>query len=214
MKLSIRWVLILGSLAIIWVTQMITITTSYVSSQRVLLTHAQDIMRNIADLAMEQAENHLIHAESAARLTKRLLTSNVVSRAKDRMTDLERYFHDQLAVYPQFAGIYLGEPNGDFFDVRRDATHGQGGVRTKISIHTDGTKQTRLIWRDDANQVVDRRMVSDDPYDPRKRPWYTKALEEKRIVWTDPYIFFTSQKPGITIAGPTYSDDGRLRGIV
>ncbi|MGD9330556.1 MAG: PAS domain S-box protein, partial [Desulfobacterales bacterium] len=51
-------------------------------------------------------------------------------------------------------------------------------------------------------------------YDPRKRPWYTKALEEKRIVWTDPYIFFTSQKPGITIAGPTYSDDGRLRGIV
>jgi two-component system cell cycle sensor histidine kinase/response regulator CckA len=114
MKLSIRWVLILGSLAIIWVTQMITITTSYVSSQRVLLTHAQDIMRNIADLAMEQAENHLIHAESAARLTKRLLTSNVVSRAKDRMTDLERYFHDQLAVYPQFAGIYLGEPNGDF----------------------------------------------------------------------------------------------------
>ena len=214
MKISIRWVLILGSLAIIWVTQIITITTSYVSSQRVLLAHAQDIMRNIADLAMEQAENHLIHAESAAHLTKRLLTSNVVSRAKDRMTDLERYFHDQLAVYPQFAGIYLGEPNGDFFDVRRDATRSKDGVRTKISIHADGAKETRLIWRDLTDQVVDRQIVHDDPYDPRQRPWYTKALAEKHVVWTDPYIFFTSQKPGITIAGPTYSDDGRLKGIV
>ena len=46
MKVSIRWVLILGSLAMIWVTQIITISTSYVSSQRVLLAHAQDIMRN------------------------------------------------------------------------------------------------------------------------------------------------------------------------
>ncbi len=214
MKLSIRWVLILGSLAMIWVTQVITISTSYMSSQRVLLAHAQDIMRNIADLAMEQAENHLIHAESAAHLTKRLLTSNVVSRTQDRMTDLERYFHDQLAVYPQFAGIYLGEPNGDFFDVRRDETHGAGGIRTKISVNTNGGKETRLAWRDNTHRIVDRQIVHDDVYDPRKRPWYIKAMEEKRIVWTDPYIFFTSQKPGITIAGPSYTPDGLLKGIV
>ncbi len=214
MKLSIRWVLIVGILAIIWVTQLITISTSYVSSQRVLLTHAQDIMRNIADLAMKQAENHLAHAESAALLTKRLLTSNVVSRAQDRMTDLERYFQDQLAVYGQFAGIYLGEPNGDFFDVRRDDTHGPGGLRTKITLNTEAGKETRLIWRDRTDRVVDQQTVHDDPYDPRKRPWYIKAMEEKRIVWTDPYIFFTSQKPGITIAGPTYTPDGSLKGIV
>ena len=214
MKLSIRWVLILGSLAMIWVTQVITISTSYVSSQRVLLEHAQDIMRNIADLAMEQAENHLIHAESAAHLTKRLLTSNVVSRTQDRMSDLGRYFHDQLAVYPQFAGIYLGAPNGDFFDVRRDATHGDGGIRTKVSVNTDSGKETRFAWRDKTGRIVDRKVVHDDAYDPRKRPWYIKAEEEKRIVWTDPYIFFTSQKPGITIAGPTYTPDGQLKGIV
>jgi PAS domain S-box-containing protein len=214
MKVSIRWVLIVGILAIIWVLQLITISTSYLSSQRVLLAHAQDIMRNIADLAMAQAENHLIHAESAAHLTKRLLTSNVVSRAQNRMSDLERYFHDQLAVYPQFAGIYLGEPNGDFFDVRRDDTLVPGGFRTKIILHGAGGKETRLVWRDAHHDVIDRRTVSDDTYDPRKRPWYRKAMAQKAIVWTDPYIFFTSQKPGITIAGPAYAADGRIKGIV
>ena len=214
MKLSIRWVLILGSLGIIWVTQLITITTSYVSSQRVLLKHAQDIMLNIADLAMQQAENHIVHAESAAHLTKRLLTSNVVSRTQSRMSDLERYFNDQLAVYGQFAGIYLGEPNGNFFDVRRDKTHGEGVVRTKISLHTDAGKETRLIWRNGSYRIVDEQTLHDDAYDPRKRPWYIKAMQEKRIVWTDPYIFFTSQKPGITIAGPAYDENGNLKGIV
>ena len=44
MKCSIRWMLIAGSLAIIWVTQLITITTSYMTSQQTLLRHAQDIM--------------------------------------------------------------------------------------------------------------------------------------------------------------------------
>ena len=214
MKVSIRWVLIAGILAIIWVTQLITISTSYVSSQRVLMRHAQDIMRNIADLAMAQAQNHLVHAESAAHLTKRLLTSNVVSRAEHRMSDLERYFHDQMAVYPQFAGIYLGEPNGDFFDVRRDDSRVPGGFRTKITRHGPAGKETLLTWRDPTLAVVDRRTVRDDVYDPRERPWYRKAMDRQDVVWTDPYIFFTSQKPGITIAGPAFADDGRLKGIV
>ncbi len=214
MKFSIRWVLIIGSLAIIWATQLITITTSYVTSQRMLLGHAQDIMRNIADLAMEQAESHLFHAQSAAHLTKRLLAADVVGRSRDRYEELERYFADQLTVYPHFAGIYFGEPNGDFFDVRRSSQKVPDGLRTKITVHQDGRKVTRFIWRDREHRLLAEETHYDDPYDPRKRPWYRKALAEKRIVWTDPYIFFTSQKPGITIAGPTFGTDGELKGIV
>ena len=214
MKLSIRWVLIIGSLAIIWATQLITITTSYVSSQRALMAHAQDIMRNIADLAMEQAESHLFHAQTAAHLTKRLLAANVVHRSRERFEELERYFADQLTVYPHFAGIYFGEPNGDFFDVRRSNAKTPGGLRTKITIHEGDHKFTRLLWRNDQHRLITEEALHDDVYDPRLRPWYRKALEERRIVWTDPYIFFTSQKPGITIAGPTYGADGQLKGIV
>ncbi len=214
MKFSIRWVLIMGSLAIIWATQLITITTSYVSSQRALLEHAQDIMRNIADLAMEQAESHLFHAQSAAHLTKRLLAADVVGRSHDRLDELEHYFADQLSVYPHFAGIYFGAPNGDFFDVRRSSAKIPNGIRTKITVHQDERKVTRLIWRDRDFRLIAEETLYDDPYDPRVRPWYRKALAEKRIVWTDPYIFFTSQKPGITIAGPTFNTAGELKGIV
>lgn len=214
MKLSIRWALILGFLVLIWGTYIITTTSTFLSSQNVLNQHARDIMENIADLAMEQSQNHLAHAHGAAVLTRRLLSANVVSTNEDDFQTLEHYFLDQLAIYPHFAGIYLGKPNGDFYYVSRHSKYSPDGFRTKIILHEGGIKNVKLTWRDKDLKLIAEERDPDDPYDPRTRPWYKGALAKNGIVWTDPYIFFTSQKPGITIAGPTYSDSGTLKGIV
>ena len=71
-----------------------------------------------------------------------------------------------------------------------------------------------MLWRDAAFELIGGEVDPQDTYDPRQRPWYIKALREKAIVWTDPYIFFTSQKPGITIAGPIFEASGELKAIV
>ena len=78
MKISIRWALIAGFLGLIWGTHLVTTTSSYITSQNVLRQHARDIMKNIAGLAMEQSQRHLLHAHGAAALTRRLMASNVV----------------------------------------------------------------------------------------------------------------------------------------
>jgi hypothetical protein len=98
MKLSIRWTLIIGFLGLIWGTHLITTTSSFVTSQEVLNRHAKDIMKNIAQLAMEQSQNHLAHAHSAAALTKRLLSADVVSSSDEQIRVLERYFYNQLSI--------------------------------------------------------------------------------------------------------------------
>ena len=143
-----------------------------------------------------------------------MIASQVVSSRESRYSNLERYFLDQLAISPHFAGIYVGKPNGDFFYVSRDSSRGSEGFRTKIITHADGQKKTHLIWRDNGARLVEEAMDPADRYDPRKRPWYLKALKTNAVVWTDPYIFFTSQKPGITIAGPIYNDGQQLQGVV
>jgi len=214
MKISIRWALILGLLAIIWGTQAITVSSSYITSQRVLLGHARDIMENIAAFAMEQSKHHLALAQGAAHLTKRLISANVVSNDIQKFNNLERYFFDQMAIYPHFAGIDFGTPDGDFFDVRRSRIHTPDGFRTKIIRHPDGIRHVDLVYRDANLKLIEREKDPNDRYDPRIRPWYKKAKRLEDIVWTDPYVFFTSQKPGITIAGPVYQADNRLRGIV
>lgn len=214
MKLSIKWALILGFLGLIWGTHLITTTSSFLTSKNVLRGHARDIMENIAALAMEQSLRHLLHAHGAAALTKRLLTSHVVGKEKHQIDTLERYFYDQLAIYPHFAGIYIGTPNGDFYDVRRYDKLVDKGFRTKVILNSESSKETEFVFRDKAFNVIKREQSGNDQYDPRKRPWYKKALKLNKIVWTDPYIFFTSKKPGITIAGPFHDADGNVRGVV
>lgn len=214
MKISIRWALIAGFLGLIWGTHLITTTSSYLTSQDVLRRHARDIMQNIAELAMEQSQRHLLHAHGAAALTRRLLSSNVVSSNMTHINALEHYLHDQLIVNPHLAGIYVGTPSGNFYDVRRFNDMQKGGFRTKIILNSDNDKDVHIIHRNPSFMEIARIAPLDDTYDPRKRPWYQKASSEERIVWTDPYIFYTSKKPGITIAGPFYDASGNLMGVV
>ncbi len=214
MKISIRWALIAGFLGLIWGTHIVTTTSSYLTSQEVLRRHATDIMKNIAELAMEQSQRHLLHAHGAAALTRRLLASKVVSSKSDQTNALERYLHEQLLINPHFAGIYLGMPNGDFYDVRRFDAKIKDGFRTKVILHSESGRNVNLIYRDSNFTFLSGESDDQDTYDPRVRPWYRKAIDKKQIVWTEPYIFFTSQKPGITIAGPFFDSNGKLQGVV
>lgn len=214
MKLSIRWVILLGSIALVWGTHLIITPSSYIISEKVLTEHMLDIMENIADLTLEQSYNHLSKAQSATFLTRQLLNSRVISSDREGIDSLERYFFDQLSIYPHLAGIYVGGLDGDFIMVCRHAKHAPDGFRTKIITHAPEGRKVVLMWRDANFNLVEKLESPEDPYDPRTRPWFTKVMEQKRVCWTDPYIFYTAQKPGVTIAGPSFNNDGTLRGIV
>ncbi|MCG8618465.1 MAG: ATP-binding protein [Desulfobacterales bacterium] len=215
MKLSIRWAVILGCILLIWGTQMFIMPFTIVSSKKVMLGHTRDIMENIIDLTLEETRNYFGVARGAAHLTERLIRSDIVSTDEQRIEKLERYFYDQLEIYSQFAGIYFATPSGHFYYVNREADPDKGAFRYKqIEYDDTGRKITRFTWRDKNKQVLAEKTDFQDTYDPRKRPWYIKATREKSIIWTDPYIFFSSQKPGITSAGPLYDNEGKLQGVV
>ncbi len=50
-------------------------------------------------------------------------------------------------------------------------------------------------------------------YDPRSRPWYQTAANQKALSWTEPYVFYTTRDPGITCTLPILDAQG-LRGVV
>ncbi|PLX41644.1 MAG: hypothetical protein C0608_04610 [Deltaproteobacteria bacterium] len=214
MNFSIRIPIILGSILLVWSTHLIIAPYSYVNSERVLKQHARDIMQNISDLTLEQSYNHLSKATSAAHLAKQLLSSDIFGNYDDGLGSLERYFFDQLTIHPHLAGIYFGNPKGDFFYVSRNDSKVPGGFRTKIIRNTPEGWDVELRWREDDYTFLGRDHTPEDTYDPRTRPWYKKVMEQRRIVWTSPYIFFTSKKPGVTIAGPAFKDFEEMKGIV
>ncbi len=212
MKISIRLVLLFSFLSVIWGTFFLTTTSSQITSEQVLEDHAHVIMENISSYAMEQSQNYLGKAQRATELTKSLLRSQVLVQENGRA--LESYFLEQLVNYPDISGIYLGTPEGDFFFVSHNDKYSPDGIRTKIITHENGQRQVRYLWRDADQNLIAEENDAADSYDPRIRPWYRGAIEVDGIFWTDPYIFYTSQKPGITISGPTYNLAGQLAGIV
>ncbi|WDP91465.1 MAG: response regulator [Desulfobacter sp.] len=213
MKVSIRGVVITGVIILIWGTFLISTPLSYISNKKVMLVHTMDVMENISDLTVKQARNFFSTARGAARLTKRLISSKVVYTDREHIEKLEKYFIDQLEIYPQFAGIYFANPQGEFYFVNRSNKFSADGYRTKFIRTTDRGRETQLIWRNREMALLDKAVDADDTFDPRRRPWYKKAAKEKQVIWTEPYIFFTTKKPGITTAGPIY-DNGKLVGVV
>jgi two-component sensor histidine kinase len=212
MKISIKWMLIGGVIGLQVISVSVILASSYLTSQHVLLRHAKDIMKNIATFTVHEAQSYLSPAQDAAQLTKRLADRSVVTG--EDQARLESYFYEQLRLHSNFAGIYLGGPSGDFLYVSRSNSRAMGGFRTKIITIREGVKITELIWKDAHQKEIMREFDPHDTYDPTLRPWYIKASEKHTTIWTDPYIFFTSKQPGLTVASPVFDATGETAGVV
>lgn len=212
MKVSIKFILIFGLLGVLFISVFFTIMSSYLSSEKAMLSHAKDIMTNISTFTIEKSQNYLFFARDAARLTSSLADTNVVSRT-DKV-QMEEYFYKQLSVYPQFSGIYYGNIDGSFTMVSRNYDKTKSVYRTKIINNSNGMRTVDFIWKDEDQKTIEEGSSLIDQYDPRTRRWYIKAVEEHKLVWTSPYIFYSSQKPGITTSSPVYGENGKLQGVV
>lgn len=188
----------------------IVVMSSYVTSERVLLDHARNLLSDVGINTIEHSKGFLSPASGAAELASRLAENQIV--ASDNWPLLEKLLFQQLQIAPQFAGVFYGDEYGNFVYVMRSES--PGPFRSKIVTYDNGNRQTQLIWRTGDFGIVESRSDPTDTYDPRTRLWYEAAKAEVGSIWTDPYIFFTSQTPGITIASPVTGDGGAVQGVI
>ncbi|MUM77086.1 response regulator [Pseudodesulfovibrio sp. F-1] len=212
MRIPSRLVITSVFAGLVVVLAALIIVSSALTSRTVLSRHARTIMENIASYTIDKAQSHLIPARQAARLTRGLSRTNIVS---SRDTDsMVAYFYEQLYLYPQFSGIYFGSKDGEFIMASRYNLIAPGGYYTKI-VRIDGLRRSvEQIYKAADGSMIRRQFDPTDTFDPRTRPWYTRAHTANALAWTDPYIFFTSQKPGITTANPVYDGNGEFVGII
>ncbi|WP_299783312.1 cache domain-containing protein [uncultured Roseobacter sp.] len=210
MKLSLGLMLALCLAGLQFVAVTIVVFSSFLTSEKVLLDHARHLLRDVGTNTIEHSRGFLKPAKGAAELATRLAESQVIS--SDNFQQLEKLLFQQLQISPQFAGVFYGDETGSFVYVMRSS--GPGPFRTKIIRQDEETRFVELIWRDNGYAEVLRSQDPLDPYDPRSRLWYQNASSERASIWTDPYIFFTSQTPGITAASPVFSADGEIQGVV
>jgi hypothetical protein len=167
------------------------------------------VTRQRAEEAVLQAsaatEDYFKPAEVVAEAGQLLLSEHILGLEKPDL--LERYFFRQLSVRPLLAGLYLGNPAGEFFYVMRSNEKVADGTRTKAIRNGPLGREVELTWRGPDYGLVKSERDPGDTFDPRERGWYRAAVERRGRIWTAPYIFFSSRKPGITLASPIIGND-------
>ncbi len=212
MKYSIRTVLVVALVALQLAAVATILVSSYLTSERVLMGHARDLMLDVANQTIEHSVNFLEPAQDAADLSQRLAQQDVIN--SESAENLEKYFFEQLRSYEQFSGVLYGNEAGEFVYVKRDDEVEGAAYKTKIISTAEGERRVTLNWRDGDFNLVTQERDDADPYDPRSRPWYQRALDRRGVSWTEPYIFYTSRNPGISVGAPVYDAPGNIKGVV
>lgn len=185
---------------------------SNVNNEIVLAKEARVLLKNTTEESMRQTQDFLKTAEVQASLSAAVIQKSVIS-ANDIQTQ-ENYFVSQLQLHPNTAGMYVANKLGSFFYVSRSMDITKGQYRSKHIDRDTGSTKTEIWWRNDeaGNTAISTEEVDD--FDPRMRPWYQKSVADKALIWTDPYIFFTTQKLGITTAVPIVDSNGDVLGAI
>lgn len=212
MRIPSKYGLTFGFAGLIVILATFLILSSSFSTRRALEDHARTIMENISSYTIDKSVSHLSPARYAAELTFGLAQNDVIS--SQNFSTMAAYLYEQLYLYPQISGLFFGDKNGSFIMASRYNKLEANGYFTKI-IRVDGESRTvELVYKTKDNRLLRHQFDPTDHYDPRTRPWYIKAKETNAISWTEPYIFYTAQKPGITVASPVHDNNNQFLGVV
>lgn len=209
MKLSIKKVLLFSFLIVVAISVGLIVFTTYYTSKSIMTKHALEIMNHVSSFTIDKSKKFMQNAQDATKLAQALESKKVIE--SNDIKKIENYFIEQLKIYKQFSGIYYGNYKGEFIMVIRNDI----GYLTKTILKPSPKNRIVTTYQyDKTQQLLEEKNLNEDQYDPRSRPWYTQAVSGNRIAWTKPYVFYTTQQPGITVAAPVYDDNLYSKGAI
>jgi hypothetical protein len=129
---------------------------------------------------------------------------------------LNPQFVPVLKNYKQISSMLIANTDGhEYMLLREDGTW----LNRVVSYKDKEQNIIRYRWKyDDQLNIVQKESWPDTKvYDPRERPWFTGGIKSRpgEISWTQPYIFFTTKDPGITVSMNWQSQsDTILRSVI
>ena len=184
-------------------------TFSYLSNRRDVMALSNDLLSVLDNRITKEVEAYLAPASDMSTLASSIFL-NPVFRA-NRTEVVETLGSEMLRIYPQLTIFSGAGMDGDFMMLKKAPT---GAIDTKIIERSAGTIHSRWIRRNSEGRVVKIEEVGNEIFDPRDRPWYRGALGQDGVYWSDVYIFFTDQKPGITASMAVKEKDGTVLGVM
>jgi len=189
-------------IAIIALVQIAAVVGYLGFNNRLTNEGVQAQMVDVLDQASHNADNSMATFTDDVNLAAQTIVRLVGDSSQDNELEM---FH-ALEYVPQLSGAYQGSDTGEFkFVFRSDDGYGT----KRVTPATDDTaREVVLTDRSATFELLGTRLDPEDVYDPRERPWFKQATAQgSGVVWTDPYTFFTSGEPGVTLAAQIVQPD-------
>ena len=130
----------------------------------------------------------------------------------DNLTSVAGRFYEQAIPYSQMTFISVATVDGRYVNSSQspmvDGLH-------NISANFVHTPLTMEGFEYDPEMIIGAKIESDPTfaYDPRVRPFYQLAVQNKKVTWghIEPYYGFPAL--GIDISAPIYDKEGKLLGV-
>ncbi len=213
---SRRFGIVFALLSLLILVEVLTVFSVLASqrfaTERALEEYSHELLKNVIDETRENASGYLRRAQDSVALASNVFEAGLL--AMDEPGRLERYFVEQLRVVPQIDGLYFADQLGNFVFCKRDGDDKLGFMTKIILADAPPEQRVTLITRDQHLDEISRTYNPDDTFDARARPWYTRAMEKNGEIWTQPYIFFTSREPGVTVARSVWKAGNPTIGVV
>lgn len=206
-EFSYRSKLLLAVCSLVLITGAAVTVFSFRSLRETTTWLAGNVFREVSAHAVTETRDFVMRAVPLVESLGELAGHGL---AVDDSDQLARQLLAMLNANPGMSWISYGNENGTFTGAYRVP---EGVIRINQSRIVDG--KTALVEHEvqaDSSWKVFRN-DPDSGYDPRTRPFYLKAKQEKRLVWLPPYVFYDQGVPGITCADPLYDSAGKLRGV-
>lgn len=181
---------------------------TYQNNRRDVLALSDDVLQSLNRRIATEVRSYLSPASQIAMLASNILA---VHGLEDKRELAEPFAIHVLRNNPQLSSFFFADTDGDFLMLKKEP---DGSVHTKLIERDEETTRSQWIRRDTDGNIIDIEALSDDPFDPRVRPWYRGALENSGLHWSDVYVFFTDQKPGLTASLAVYNENLEMIAVI
>lgn len=177
----------------------------YVRSSEAVLSLAERISEEVSQKIIERTVTFMQVPASYTRINANAVSSADVMTIRNEMWAV---MWEELLTVPQVQSIFVADQNGSYVQVRRTPKLANRYINRSKTVVTDGPSE-KWFYRDAEYNLID--VLEREPkFDPRTRPWFKGTTTEKKLHWTEVYIFTTAQTPGVTVTYPVVDETGKL----
>ncbi|MDB9516166.1 adenylate/guanylate cyclase domain-containing protein [Roseofilum reptotaenium CS-1145] len=205
-RLPLRLVLVVPFVVQICATVGLVGYLSYRTGQEAVQDLADQLMTEIGDRVDSHLRVHLELPHLINQTNAEAIRLNILNLNFPRL--LERQFWQQTQVFNSVTFIYFGNPRGGLiFSGKGD--NGQSIIRVTENLVSGNYYKYSVDSKGDRKELLET-----TTYDARERPWFKAAQLAKEPVWSDIYLFFSTQSLGLTASQPVYDNQGDFQGVL